>query len=59
MTDEPTFRIEIRACSWNKLSMVELTRKLKLMHDLNFDKFYTIIEDTKETYDVKKPPLPT
>lgn len=44
---EPTFRIDIRACSFQKLGMVELTRKLELMHKLNFDKYYTFSEDTE------------
>lgn len=43
---EPTFRIEIRACNFAKLSMEQLTRKLKLMHDMNLTMFYTIREDT-------------
>jgi hypothetical protein len=43
---EPTFRLEIRACSFHKLSMEDLVTKLQLMHKLNFKTFYTIIEDT-------------
>jgi len=50
---EPTFRIEIRACAFHKLNLVELTKKLKLMHDLNFTSYYTIVEDTE----VQKPKI--
>ncbi len=45
---EPTFKIKIRACEFNRLNIVELTKKLKLMHDLNFTAFYTIVEDTND-----------
>ena len=49
---EPTFKIDIRACSFNHLDMVTLTKKLKLMHELGFDKFYTIIEDTNSVPEI-------
>jgi hypothetical protein len=43
---EPTFRIEIRTCRFEHLSMEALTKKLKLMHDMNLTLYYTIVEDT-------------
>lgn len=54
LAEEPRFKIEIRACSFNNLTMEELTRKLKLMHDLGFKKFYTIVEEPK----VEEPKIP-
>ena len=45
---EPTFCIEIRACKFANLKMEQLTRKLKLMHDMNLTMFYTIREDTND-----------
>jgi hypothetical protein len=51
---EPTFRIEIRACHYDKLSMEQLTVKLQLMHKLNLTKYYTIIEDTDSVPEIPR-----
>jgi hypothetical protein len=43
---DPTFAIVIKACTFPKLTLEQLIKKLRLMHDLDFTKYYTIVEDT-------------
>ncbi len=54
---EPTFKLEIRACQFTKLSQEHLWKKLKLMREIGLVRYYTIIEDTDTVYaDTKSNP---
>jgi hypothetical protein len=54
MQKEPTFRLDVKACSYNHLTLEQLTEKLLLIKKLEMKQFYTIIEDTTEP-EIKPP----
>lgn len=50
---EPTFRLDIKACHYSKLTMEQLTKKLTHMRAMGLTSFYTIREDTGEEIETK------